>query len=208
MQKKTGQIILTVMFVVALISTCRATYANKNEQAEIKINITVQEIAELAVINDVGSMVVDDTSYTFMGNPSSDGDKYCIEDGQLAVIEMRNNFHVDAIQISYENAQFDSKWLGVARGAETGHSLGVRPGGGYLIEDDTLSALYKNNHYSSDAFFYIKGPTMSGSGFSPGMHRFGLGVKTLWSWTFQGEPEYARPDTYSITLTATIIPQL
>jgi len=182
----------------------------------VDIDVVVQNIAELNVLTGAASMTIDDSSDTFMGQPSSTGSSFDAAD--LAVIQLNTNFDVSSINISYpktngiggDHTLGLSGWFGQAIGSVSGNTLAVWPqacvlpgatggcvgGGGGMIGNDSSSPVSS-----------IVRTNTGGGAFGNGTHFIGLGVSTNWDRVPAAGPEvFAAPDTYSIQLTATIFP--
>ncbi|MCG5527332.1 MULTISPECIES: hypothetical protein [Halorhodospira] len=178
------------------------------EDAVVEIDVTVEEIAVLDVIRSQGSMVIDDDSDTFMGNPSSGGSVFSGED--LAVIRLSTNYDVNAIEVDFDRLdgfrQPDSStYFGVATGTTLGNTLGVWP---QIANWDNDTQNIPSGGSSMTTHSGSDEPLThdTGAPFGNGQHYFALGVSTNWDRTLLGEPEFAAPDTYNIELTATVIP--
>jgi len=190
--------------------------------ATVDIDVIVDQIAELSVTDDTGVMVVDDSNDNFMGNPAGanpdgDGSIFNNINGTLAELKLSTNFDVSNIQVDFPKVQggnangrirnfTNTTYFGEAIGGGNGHTLGVWPqvgvldgpggtitGGGGVMQGNPAdgSPIMADNN---------------GSAFDNGDHHLALGVSTNWTRTANGEPLYAEPDTYSIQLTATIVP--
>lgn len=179
----------------------------------VDIDVVVQQVAELNVLAGAASMTIDDSSDTFMGQPSSGGSSFDAAD--LAVIQLNTNFDVTSIDITYDKvddiAGFGTGvWFGEAIGGGTNNTLGVWPQAG-VLDSPTGSVIgggggMIGNDSSSSTAPIVRTNT-GGAPFGNGMHYIGLGVSTNWDRVPAAGPEvFAAPDTYSIELTATIVP--
>lgn len=179
----------------------------------VDIDVVVQQVAELNVLEGSASMTIDDSSESFMGQPSSGGDSFDAAD--LAVIQLNTNFDATSVDISYDKVDdiftFGSGfWFGEAIGADTGNTLGVWPQAG-VLDSPTGSVIGGGGgmigNDSSSATAPLVRTNTGGGAFGNGMHYIGLGVSTNWNRVPASGPEtFAAADTYSIELTATIMP--
>jgi len=192
-------------------------------QETVNIDVQVQNVAFLETTDSSGSMTIDNDEDTFMGNPSSGGSLFDTATTDLAVIKLSTNYAVgvdlDFPRIqggnangrvrNFTNATFfgeapcitacgDSTVIGVWPhiGGLTAENGSIVGGGGGIL-----------SHDGSDSSLELFGPTRQDTGgFENGEHFLGLGVATNWDRTVNGEPQFASPGTYGITLTATILP--
>ncbi|GEM_PF-5134087 len=211
-----------VALIVAIAVVGLAAPAVAEDTVEVDVTVTVEEIAFLEVIRGSGSMVIDDGSDTFMGNPSSEGTVFNKDDGNLAVVQLSTNYQIDALDITYSKIDqikdFGSGfYFGRAIGEDTGNILGVWPQAGVLDEDGTITGggggIFLHDSGAVDTPVQVTGPHRTedpDGGFGPGTHQIGIGVSTGWDRTRSavGEPELAVPDDYVIDMDVTIVPEL
>lgn len=195
----------------------------------VNIDVTVQEIAELTVANPTGTMVIDSTTDSFMGNPSSSGSVFNNATSTLAEIRLDTNYDIDNIEVSFPTVRGGNA-LGRVRGFDNttyfgratnidanaaSQTLGVWPqagvldgpggtivGGGGSMQTNPAdgNAIYVTNAIGND----VSGGVGAQIPFGNGTHYIGLGVSTNWTNTLNGEPVFAEPGTYAIELTAMI----
>jgi hypothetical protein len=191
---------------------------NTTDPVNFNAEVKVQQIAELEVEDATASMVVDNPQDSFQSQPET-GSQFNASDGNLAVLKLRTNFQVDAVEIDFEtesgfgppdsdvtNAQF-----GVAKNEE-GEKLGVFPQAGVLKDNGDIIGSSNGIflHRGKDEPLQVTGKTrQDDSGFGPGVHRIGVGVSTSWNRDkVSSETEFAEPGTYTIGMTASIVPKL
>ena len=197
------------------------------DPATVDVNVEVQDIAILEVLDDDGNMVIDDNSDTFMGNPSSSGTTFDTNVGDFAELRLLTNFTVDSVDFTYDTVRnirndptdpsstfngtgFEN--FGRAIGQSNGNVLGVYPqvgvvdstggiiggGGGIFAHDGSPGG-------TAPRTISVDGPDRSTpTGFANGTHEFAVGVSTNWSRTRLTEPQFAEPDTYTLTIEAVI----
>jgi len=190
-------------------------------QETVDIDVQVMQVALLEVTQSSATMTIDDNSGPFMGNPSSGGNDF----SNVAKMKLSSNYDVSSIEVDFPrraNSQFNggsslSTFFGEATcqsgfcstpsGSTT--ALGVFP----AISTLDASGNFMNGggvqqfHDGTNTSIVYDGDSGAPSpGFAAGVTEFGLGVGTKWDRTFVGEPTFAEPGTYSITLTATIMP--
>ena len=175
------------------------------------VNVIVQEIAILEVDQSEGVMLINDPSFTVMGNPSDEGSVLDAGEGNYASVGVRTNVCLDFVLVEFpRTAGFrnvpDGTQLGVATGQSSGNSLGVWPRvfrvdpatGAFLPDPDV--------HDGTDADLAVTGPTGLTEDFCNGIHKLALGVATAYDITLDGQQAFAPPDTYIIPLTGTLVP--
>jgi hypothetical protein len=182
----------------------------------VDVDIEVQSIAFLETTDTSGFMVIDDSADTVMGNPSSGNSLFPGDPGaDYAEIKLSTNVDVAGIDVDFPRTNgiknFSSAdYFGVATcttpttcGTTT---LGTFPqvgvltgaGGGLVGPGNTMQV-----HDGSNTSLEVDN---DGVAFGNGEHWLAIGVSTNWDRTLVGEPTFAQPGTYSMTLTATIIP--
>jgi hypothetical protein len=201
----------------------------------VDINIEVESIAILEVLNPTGTMVIDNDFDNVMGNSTSDlpnqGASNRLSD--YAQIRLMTNFQLSSLDISFPmtnnirnldadptgNTTFNGlpccEYFAAAAGPG-GATLGVFPvvynSDGFTDENAT-GFVYQNNSAtagntvsnqgsrdaSTPAPWIIPTPPM-------GLTDYAIGVSTNWGRTKLGEPLFAAPGTYTVTMTATMIP--
>jgi len=180
-------------------------------QGDANVDVLVQEIAILEVAQSDGFMVINDTSFSVMGNPSSDGDVLDGGNGNYARVALRTNVCLDLVLVEFpraagfRNAPAGSR-LAVATGQDTGNSLGVWP---RAFRIDTVTGDFMADafvHDGSDSDLSVSGPSGLTQDFCNGVHELALGVATAYDITLDGEQALAPPDTYIIPLTGTLVP--
>lgn len=185
--------------------------------ATVDIDIIVEEVAELVVINSNATMIIDDTSDSFMGTTST-GSSFDAAD--LAVLQLNTNFDVSSIDITYDKVNNirdfgAATWFGEAvlaggSSANANEVLGVWPQAG-ILSGATGSIIgggggMAGNDASSDTIGVVRTNT-GGGAFGNGSHYIGLGVSTNWDRVpASASNTFAAAGTYNIALTATIVP--
>lgn len=181
------------------------------QEAQVEIEVTVEPIAILVVIEGEGEMLIDDTSFTFMGLPSSEGSVENITVGSLAQMRLLTNVCLDFMLLDFPRASgfrnaVPGAFLGVATGEDTGRTLGVWPRVHWIDPSDGLLHQPGFTHDGSNDDLVVRGPDGVNDQFCNGIHELGLGVETDWTTTLLAEPEFIAPDTYTIPLTGTLVP--
>ncbi|WP_397543757.1 hypothetical protein [Roseovarius salis] len=177
----------------------------------VAIDVTVEEIAILEVRENEGAMRIDDSSLTFMGNPSSEGSVFNTADGDHAGIALRTNTCLDFVVLEFPRATGfrgapPGIYLGAATGQGTGNTLGVWPEA-YVVDTATGTLDTPGGaHDGSDSDLLVRGPDGTQAEFCNGVHEIALGVRTGWDLTLQSEQPLAPPDTYLIPMTGTLVP--
>lgn len=195
---------------VMLPGLAAANVSYNPDPAVVTINVVVQPVAVLSVVDGTASMTIDDPSDTYMGQPSSGGSSFDAADS--AVLRLETNVDVDSINFTYPKVNtiqnFDSDtWFGRAIGQNTSRVLGVWPQAG-VLDSPTGSVIgggggMVTNDDSSETAPLVR-PNAGGGAFGVGVHYIAAGVSTNWDRVPDGEG-FAVPDTYAITLTATIV---
>jgi hypothetical protein len=185
---------------------------------DFNAEVQVQEIATLEVENGTASMVVDDTNDDFQGQAGSEGSEFNASAGNLAVLKLSTNFTVDAVEIEFPtdsgfgppDSDLPSLEFGVATNGD--EQLGVFPQAGVLNDSGDIigggGGMFL--HGGEDEPIQVTGETRDDdSGFGPGVHRIGVGVSTSWNRDrVDSDTEFADPGTYTIGMTASIVPNL
>lgn len=187
--------------------------------ATVDIDVVVQNIAILTVTDPSAIAIVDSSGDLFMPNPSSLGSDMT----NFASVRLQTNFEVDALQVDFPRMngirnQSSATWFGRAEcsapsacGDTT--AIGVWPQIGQISGGSTSGqALW--SHSGGNVALVAEGPhredcqILNICGFPNGTHDMALGVAANWDRTLTGEPQFASPGTYEITLTTTIVPSL
>ena len=177
----------------------------------VEIKVIVEPIAILQVIESEGEMRIDDTSFTFMGLPSSEGDIDNITVGSLAQMRLLTNFCLQFVIMEFPRASgfrntAPGTHLGTAIGEVTGRTLGVWPRVFWVDRTDGLLHQPGFTHGGQDDELLVFGPDGIDDEFCNGIHDLGIGVETDWATTLETEPEFIAPDTYVIPITGTLVP--
>mgnify|MGYP006285262955 CR=1 FL=1 len=182
------------------------------DPTDARVDVRVEEIAILEVRESEGVMRIDDSSLTFMGNPSSQGSLFDTDDGDHAAIALYTNTCLDFVVLEFPRATgfrnvAPGVVLGTAIGQTTGNTLGVAPEA-YLADPATglLDTAGGAAHDGSDSDLLVRGPNGTLDQFCNGIHRIALGVRTGWDLTLTSEQPLAPPDTYVIPMTGTLVP--
>ena len=201
----------------------------------VDIDIIVQDIAVLSVTEASGQMIIDDTSDTTMGNPSSTGNSEGPANGNWAEVQLLTNYDVDAVRFTFPftkdirndpvgnpNSTFNGTsfmWFGEAENAD-GKILGVFPKAGVVGSDGTIGGDVADKGFGQCVWGHdaankgpldVKGECRENgpNGLSNGVHNIAVGVATNWGNTPKTQPEiFAPAGTYTITMEATIVPEL
>jgi hypothetical protein len=180
------------------------------DPAVVTINIEVQQIAVLSVVNDLGTVVVND--------PNRAGFTIPTDPSELAQLTLQTNFCIAGLEIDFPRVtglrgDFPNLWFGRATGNTNQNTLGVTP---YMITPQQ-SIFYGG---TGNPFGVPSNPLQGGadsplatSGISAGfcspangIFDISLGVITKWDLTLAPEPLFAAPDIYTIPLTVSIVP--
>ncbi|SEP23733.1 hypothetical protein SAMN04490248_1485 [Salinihabitans flavidus] len=180
-------------------------------QGNVDVDVEVEEIAILEVDQSKGTMLIDDASFTVMGNPSDEGSVLDSGEGNYASVGLRTNTCLDFVLVEFpRSAGFrnvpDGAQLGVATGQASGNSLGVWP---RVFRVDPATGAFRPDpavHDGSDSDLAVTGLTGVTKDFCNGSHKLALGVGTAYDITLDGEQAFAPPDTYIIPLTGTLVP--
>jgi len=188
----------------------------------VNIDVVVQNIAFLETTDASGQMTIDNQDDTVMGNPSSSGSAWPGDAAaNWAEIKLSTNHTVQGIDINFPRTNgiknFGSAdYFGKAIGVGSGDTLGVWPHAGVLGSNGEIGGDVAGKgqgqcvwlHDGSNTSLQLMGDCRENgaTGLGNGMHDIAIGVSTNWDRTLVGEPTFASPDTYSIAMTATIIP--
>ncbi len=201
----------------------------------VDIDIIVQDIAVLSVTKASGEMIIDNTDDTTMGNPSSAGSTDGPANGDWAEVQLQTNYDVDAVRFTFPftadirndpvgnpNSTFNGTnfmWFGKAENAD-GKILGVFPQAGVVGSDGKIGGdsplggrgqCIWGHDAANKGPLDVKGECRTGgaTGLSNGVHNIAVGVATNWGNTPKTQPEiFAPAGTYTITMEATIVPEL
>lgn len=188
--------------------------------ADVVIEVVVEEIAELEVTNETATMTIDDSSGSFMGNPSSSLNDFT----NVATLELRSNFDVDAVDFFYPTQNNIAFFGGGGNPGRAGAAtcvgtcngstvIGVQPQASPTVLTGQ-SVYFGDNTFdpgNNEGRLRVSGTnrtTDNSGGLPAGATEIGIGVSTEWDRTLSGEPEFAGAGTYSITFTAVVVPTI
>lgn len=180
------------------------------DPAEVTIRIAVEQIAVLTVIDDLGTVVVDD--------PNRAGFTVPTDPSELAELTLQTNFCISSLEIDFPRVtglrgDYPSLWYGQATGNTNLNTLGVTP---YMITPqqsifyggtgNAFGAVSNSIQGGTDSALATSGISAGFCSPPNGVYEILLGAITKWDLTLAPEPLFAAPDVYTIPLTVSIVP--